>query len=333
MSKSLGNVIPPQDVMNTLGADILRLWIASTDFTKEMTVSHEILNRTSDTYRRIRNTSRFLLANMAGFNPETDQVALDDLVSLDAEMIRRTKALSEKIIGHYERYEFSEVTQSLHHFCVDDLGGFYLDIIKDRQYTLKADSHARKSCQTAMYWITDALVRWMAPILSFTAQEIWEVMPGTRPHRFVFAVTEAELPEANGRATVDWSLIQSAKEAVNQAIEAARNDGLVKGSLSAEVALYADGPVFDALTALGDELRFVTITSEVTLHRLSDAPSDALSDPACPQLSVVVSATSSEKCERCWHHRPDVGTVSEHPTLCARCVDNVEGVGEERTFA
>ena len=333
MSKSLGNVIPPQDVMNTLGADILRLWIASTDFTKEMTVSHEILNRTSDTYRRIRNTSRFLLANMAGFNPETDQVAMDDLVSLDAEMIRRTTALSEKIIGHYERYEFSEVTQSLHHFCVDDLGGFYLDIIKDRQYTLKADSHARKSCQTAMYWITDALVRWMAPILSFTAQEIWEVMPGTRPHRFVFAVTEAELPEAKGRATVDWALIQSAKEAVNQAIEAARNDGLVKGSLSAEVALYADGPVFDVLAALGDELRFVTITSEVTLHKLSDAPSDALSDPACPQLSVVVSATSSEKCERCWHHRPDVGTVSEHPTLCTRCVDNVEGSGEERTFA
>jgi isoleucyl-tRNA synthetase len=333
MSKSLGNVIPPQDVMNTLGADILRLWIASTDFTKEMTVSHEILNRTSDTYRRIRNTSRFLLANMAGFNPETDQVAMDDLVSLDAEMIRRTTALSEKIIGHYERYEFSEVTQSLHHFCVDDLGGFYLDIIKDRQYTLKADSHARKSCQTAMYWITDALVRWMAPILSFTAQEIWEAMPGTRPHRFVFAVTEAELPEAKGRATVDWALIQSAKEAVNQAIEAARNDGLVKGSLSAEVALYADGPVFDALAALGDELRFVTITSEVILYKLSEAPSDALSDPACPQLSVVVSATSSEKCERCWHHRPDVGTVSEHLTLCTRCVDNVEGSGEERTFA
>lgn len=333
MSKSLGNVIPPQDVMNTLGADILRLWIASTDFTKEMTVSHEILNRTSDTYRRIRNTSRFLLANMAGFNPETDQVAMDDLVSLDAEMIRRTAALSEKIVTHYERYEFSEVTQALHHFCVDDLGGFYLDIIKDRQYTLKADSHARRSCQTAMYWITDALVRWMAPILSFTAQEIWEVMPGTRPHQFVFAVTEAELPQASGRATVDWSLIQSAKELVNQAIEAARNDGLVKGSLSAEVALYAEGPVFDALATLGDELRFVTITSEATLHRLSDAPSQAVSDPAVSQLSVVVSATSSEKCERCWHHRPDVGTVNAHPTLCTRCVDNVEGSGEERTFA
>ena len=190
---------------------------------------------------------------------------------------------------------------------------------KDRQYTLKADSHARRSCQTAMYWITDALVRWMAPILSFTAQEIWEVMPGTRPHQFVFAVTEAELPQASGRATVDWSLIQSAKELVNQAIEAARNDGLVKGSLSAEVALYAEGPVFDALATLGDELRFVTITSEVTLHRLSDAPSQAVSDPAFSQLSVVVSATSSEKCERCWHHRPDVGTVNEHNLMHALC--------------
>ena len=278
MSKSLGNVIPPQDVMNTLGADILRLWIASTDFTKEMTVSHEILNRTSDTYRRIRNTARFLLANMAGFDPANDQVANDDLVSLDAEMIRRTTELASKIMGHYARYEFSEVTQALHHFCVDDLGGFYLDIVKDRQYTLKPDSHARKSCQTALYWITDALVRWMAPILSFTAQEIWEAMPGERPHQFVFAVTEADLPEANGRAQVNWQLIQSAKESVNQAIEAARNDGLVKGSLSAEVALYADGAVFDALTALGDEIRFVTITSEVDLYPLSKAPDSAVTD-------------------------------------------------------
>ena len=333
MSKSLGNVIPPQDVMNTLGADILRLWIASTDFTKEMTVSHEILNRTSDTYRRIRNTARFLLANMAGFDPATDQVANDDLVSLDAEMIRRTTELASKIMGHYARYEFSEVTQALHHFCVDDLGGFYLDIVKDRQYTLKPDSHARKSCQTALYWITDALVRWMAPILSFTAQEIWEAMPGERPHQFVFAVTEADLPEANGRAQVNWQLIQSAKESVNQAIEVARNDGLVKGSLSAEVALYADGAVFDALTALGDEIRFVTITSEVDLYPLSEAPDGAVTDSVCPQLAVVVKATESEKCERCWHHRPDVGSVSAHPTLCTRCVDNVEGAGEERTFA
>ncbi len=333
MSKSLGNVIPPQDVMNTLGADILRLWIASTDFTKEMTVSHEILNRTSDTYRRIRNTARFLLANMAGFDPANDQVANDDLVSLDAEMIRRTTELASKIMGHYARYEFSEVTQALHHFCVDDLGGFYLDIVKDRQYTLKPDSHARKSCQTALYWITDALVRWMAPILSFTAQEIWEAMPGERPHQFVFAVTEADLPEANGRAQVNWQLIQSAKESVNQAIEAARNDGLVKGSLSAEVALYADGAVFDALTALGDEIRFVTITSEVDLYPLSEAPDGAVTDSVCPQLAVVVKATESEKCERCWHHRPDVGSVSAHPTLCTRCVDNVEGTGEERTFA
>jgi isoleucyl-tRNA synthetase len=333
MSKSLGNVIPPQDVMNTLGADILRLWIASTDFTKEMTVSHEILNRTSDTYRRIRNTARFLLANMAGFDPANDQVANDDLVSLDAEMIRRTTELASKIMGHYARYEFSEVTQALHHFCVDDLGGFYLDIVKDRQYTLKPDSHARKSCQTALYWITDALVRWMAPILSFTAQEIWEAMPGERPHQFVFAVTEADLPEANGRAQVNWQLIQSAKESVNQAIEAARNDGLVKGSLSAEVALYADGAVFDALTALGDEIRFVTITSEVDLYPLSEAPDSAVTDSVCPQLAVVVKATESEKCERCWHHRPDVGSVSAHPTLCTRCVDNVDGAGEERTFA
>ena len=332
MSKSVGNVIPPQDIMNTLGADILRLWIASTDFTKEMTVSHEILNRTSDTYRRVRNTARFLLANMTGFNPETDQVSMDDLVSLDAEMIRRTNELSTKLMGHYDRYEFSEVTQTLHHFCVDDLGGFYLDIIKDRQYTLKAESHARKSCQTALYWITDALVRWMAPILSFTAQEIWEVMPGKRPHRFVFAVTEAALPQAGGRAVVNWALIQSAKGVVNQAIEVARTEGLVKGSLSAEVELFATGPIFEALAALGEELRFVTITSEATLSPLKEAPDRAISYSTCPDLSVIVKTAETEKCERCWHHRLDVGSISAHPTLCKRCVDNIEGTGEGRTF-
>ena len=333
MSKSLGNVIPPQDIMNTLGADILRLWIASTDFTKEMTVSHEILSRTSDTYRRIRNTSRFLLANMAGFDPASDQVSKDDFVSLDAEMLKRTEQLSKKIMGHYERYEFPEVTQSLHHFCVEDLGGFYLDIIKDRQYTLKADSHARRSCQTTLYWITNALVRWMAPVLSFTAQEIWEVMPGERPHRFVFAATNAELPHATGRAQVDWTLLQAAKEAVNQAIEVSRNSGMVKGSLSAEVDLYADVDMYAALSALGDEIRFVTITSEVTLHRISEVQPEAVIESPCPGLMVVVSAATTEKCERCWHHRLDVGSVIAHPTLCLRCVDNVNGSGEERTFA
>ena len=333
MSKSLGNVIPPQDIMNTLGADILRLWIASTDFTKEMTVSHEILNRTSDTYRRIRNTARFLLANMAGFNPETDQVPMDDLVSLDAEMIRRTYELSTKLMDHYDCYEFSEVTQTLHRFCVDDLGSFYLDIIKDRQYTLKAESHARKSCQTALYWITDALVRWMSPILSFTAQEIWEAMPGERPHRFVFAVTEAELPKVRGRADINWSLIQSAKGVVNQAIEAARTEGRVKGSLSAEVDLFAASLTFDALAALGEELRFVTITSRATLRRLKEAPDVAISDATCPDLSVIVRPAETEKCERCWHHCLDVGSVRAHPTLCGRCVNNIEGAGEQRTFA
>jgi Isoleucyl-tRNA synthetase len=227
MSKSLGNVIPPQQVMNSLGADILRLWIASADFTKEMTVSQSILERTADTYRRIRNTARFMLANMAGFDPDRHQVALDDLVSLDAEMVMRTRALSQQIMTHYRNYAFSEVTQALHHFCVHDLGGFYLDIIKDRQYTLKADSHARQSCQTALYLMTDAFVRWLAPIVSFTAQEIWEAMPGERPHSYVFAVTEATLPAVSGRAVADWTRLQAVKEAINQAIETSRNEWVV----------------------------------------------------------------------------------------------------------
>ncbi len=333
MSKSLGNVIPPQKVMNSLGADILRLWIASTDFTKEMTVGDEILNRTADTYRRIRNTARFMLANMTGFDPATDQVPMDDLVSLDAEMLRRTQVLSAKIMAHYRAYEFSEVTQALHHFCVDDLGGFYLDIIKDRQYTLKADSHARRSAQTALYWMTEAFVRWMSPILSFTAQEIWEAMPGARPHRFVFAVTEILLPNAVGRATVDWQTIQRAKVAVNQAIEMARNAGDVKGSLSAEVTLYCDPTLFGELSQLGDELRFVTITSEARLAPAEERPENAISDPDCPGLWVLVQSTASAKCERCWHHREDVGSDTAHPDLCTRCVDNVEGTGEERIYA
>lgn len=333
MSKSLGNVIPPQQVMNSLGADILRLWIASADFTKEMTVSQSILERTADTYRRIRNTARFMLANMAGFEPARHQVAYDDLVSLDAEMVRRTAALSQQIMTHYRNYAFSEVTQALHHFCVHDLGGFYLDIIKDRQYTLKADSHARRSCQTALYLMTDAFVRWLAPILSFTAQEIWDAMPGERPHRYVFAVTEARLPEVSGRASADWTRLHAVKEAINQAIEASRNAGVVKGSLSAEITLYADASLRAVLEALGDELRFVTITSGVEVADLSEAPESAISDPACPGLRVAVAATTHTKCERCWHHRPEVGHHDVHPLLCGRCVENIEGSGEARQFA
>ena len=333
MSKSLGNVIPPQKVMNSLGADILRLWIASTDFTKEMTVGDEILNRTADTYRRIRNTARFMLANLNGFDPSTDQVSMQDLVSLDAEMVRRTEVLGAKIMAHYAAYEFSEVTQALHHFCVDDLGGFYLDIIKDRQYTLKADSHARRSAQTALYWMTEAFVRWMSPILSFTAQEIWESMPGIRPHPYVFAVTAMELPQAEGRAQVDWALIQRVKVAVNQAIELARNAGVVKGSLSADVTLYCDPTMAAELTKLGDELRFVTITSEAHLATHDARPAEAVEDPDCPGLWVMVTATEAAKCERCWHHRADVGSHAAHPELCGRCLDNVEGAGEQRTYA
>ena len=332
MSKSLGNVIPPQNVVNTLGADILRLWVASADFTKEMTVSDEILSRTSDTYRRIRNTARFLLANMAGFDPASDQVSIDDFVSLDAEMLFRAEKLSEKIMGHYERYEFSEVTQSIHHFCVEDLGAFYLDIIKDRQYTLKPDSHARRSCQTALYWITDSLARWMAPILSFTAQEIWDAMPGERPHRFIFAVTEAEFPKVVGRALVDWSFLQTVKEAVNQAIEVSRNLGVVKGSLSSKVTLYANADMHATLNSLGEELRFVTVTSQVILQSITEAPEESSCQPACPELLIVVSPANGEKCERCWHFRPDVGLNAKHPTLCLRCINNVDGSGEERTF-
>ncbi|NBS12519.1 MAG: isoleucine--tRNA ligase [Gammaproteobacteria bacterium] len=332
MSKSLGNVIPPQDVMNSLGADVLRLWIASTDFTKEMTVSNEILSRTSDTYRRIRNTCRFMLANLNGFDPATDACAPEQLLALDAEMIRRTAAMQARILALYDQYSFSEVTQAIHHFCVDDLGGFYLDVIKDRQYTCPRDSVARRSCQTALYYIIDAMVRWMAPILSFTAQEVWEAMPGSRVHPFVFAVTTAEIPEVPEGA-LHWPRIEAAKAVVNQALESARAAGVIKGSLTAEVTLYAEAEVFTALNALGDELRFVTITSEARLLSATECTPGAVTDPALPGLWVEVTASAHTKCERCWHQRPDVGSIAAHPSLCGRCVTNIEGPGEARLYA
>ncbi|MDP5341962.1 MAG: isoleucine--tRNA ligase [Litorivicinaceae bacterium] len=332
MSKSLGNVIPPQDVMNSLGADVLRLWIASTDFTKEMTVSNEILSRTSDTYRRIRNTCRFILANLNGFDPATDACAPEHWIALDGEMIRRTDATQARIMTLYEHYSFSEVTQAIHHFCVDDLGGFYLDVIKDRQYTCPRNSIARRSCQTALYHIIDAMVRWMAPILSFTAQEVWEAMPGDRSHPFVFAVTTAEIP-AGSPSGLQWPLIQSVKAVVNQALETLRAAGTIKGSLSADVTLYAEGEVFQALNALGDELRFVTITSEARLLPANQRTAEAVSDASLPGLWVEVVSVHHAKCERCWHHRSEVGSVSAHPSLCGRCVTNIEGSGEVRQFA
>ncbi len=333
MSKSLGNVIAPQEVMNDLGADVLRLWVAATDYRGEMTVSKEIFKRTADSYRRIRNTSRFLLANMAGFDPANDLVASENMLSLDRWIVHHAAQLQEDIRGAYNRYQFHQVYQKLHNFCVVELGGFYLDVIKDRQYTTGANSLARRSAQTALYHIAQAMTRWMAPILSFTADELWENLPGAQSGSVFAAEWYSELARFDDpeRGDAFWALIQEVKAAVNKAMEEARNNKVIGGSLQAEVTLYCDKSLQEELAKLGDELRFVLITSKANVADLSQS-TDAVSTEL-DNLEVAIRASEGSKCVRCWHHREDVGTVEAHPELCVRCVDNIEGDGEQRSYA
>jgi len=336
MSKSLGNVVSPQDVMNKLGADILRLWVAATDYSGEMTVSNKILERTADSYRRIRNTARFLLANLNGFDPREHLVPLDELLALDRWAVDRAWLLQQEIRDAYEKYNFLQIYQKVHTFCAIDLGGFYLDIIKDRQYTTQTDSLARRSAQTALYHIIEALVRWIAPILSFTADEIWQVMPGERSE-FVFLETYYEgLQPINASAEMGrdfWAQVMAVKEAVNKEIETQRNAGKVKGGLTTEVSLFCEGELQQVLERLGEELRFVTITSEARVCPLAEADSAGAAQTEVAGLRVLVTPTAHAKCTRCWHHREDVGAHAEHPELCGRCVENVAGQGEKRQYA
>lgn len=334
MSKSLGNVIAPQEVTDTLGADILRLWVASTDYSGEMAVSKQILQRTADSYRRIRNTARFLLANLNGFDPATHSVDAADMLALDRWAVDATARLQQKVIAAYDSYRFLDVYQQVHHFCVQELGGFYLDIIKDRQYTTQPDSLARRSCQTALFHIAQALVRWIAPILSFTAEEIYEALPGEHKDSILLTTWYEELFElaeddAFGREF--WQRVMAVKDAVNKCLEDARNEKLVKASLAAEAILYVDDSLRADLERLGDELRFVLITSEATLKPLSEAGDARATD--VDGLKVAVAASGHAKCGRCWHHREDVGSHAGHEELCGRCVSNVEGEGETRHFA
>jgi isoleucyl-tRNA synthetase len=335
MSKSVGNVVAPKDVTNKLGADILRLWVASTDYTGEVAVSDEILKRSADAYRRIRNTARFFLANLNGFNPETDLVAPEDMVALDRWAVGRAFAAQEEIIESYNEYNLHSVTQRLMHFCSIDMGSFYLDIIKDRQYTAKLGGHAQRSCQSALYYIVEALVRWMAPIMSFTADEIWNDMPGTRD-KFVFTGEwfDGLFGLADGEALNNdyWAEIQAIRNNVNKLLETARSEKVIGGSLQAEITLFADDDLMEKLSRLGDELRFVLLTSKVTLAPLSEKHADA-KETELSGLFVLVNASEAEKCERCWHHVADVGTVAGHEHICGRCASNVDGNGEERKFA
>lgn len=335
MSKSLGNVVSPKDVTGKYGADILRLWVASADYTGEMTVSDEIFKRAADTYRRVRNTSRFLLANLSGFDPKTDLVAADEMVALDRWIVSKAARLQQEIVEAYDKYQFHVVMQKLMNFCSVDLGSFYLDVIKDRQYTAKSDSTARRSCQTALYQIAEAMTRWMAPVLSFTAQEIWDTLPGERGE-FVFTdVWYDGINQYAEQGQLDdayWSTILAVKEQVNRALETAKKDKVLGASLEAELTLYVSDSLKETLAKLEDELRFVLITSAVTLAPISDKPADAF-DSELDGLFVAVNASNSTKCERCWHYSSTVGVNPEYVDLCGRCVENVVGAGEFRKFA
>ncbi|MCK0716144.1 isoleucine--tRNA ligase [Chromohalobacter sarecensis] len=337
MSKSMGNVIAPQQVMDKLGADILRLWVASTDYSGEMAVSDEILKRTADVYRRIRNTARFLLANLNGFDPARDAVAFEDMLALDQWAVDRAAQLQERMRTAYDDYRFRDVYQQVHDFCAHELGGFYLDVIKDRQYTTQANSLARRSCQTALYHVVEALVRWVAPILSFTAEEIYEAIPGVRGDSVLLEEYYLHLATLKANAVMGrefWSRVLEVKQAVNKCLEDARNAKVIRNSLAAEVTLYADDGLRETLSQLGDELRFVLLTSEVHLASLNAAGSEQAEASELDGLKVGVMESPHTKCERCWHHRADVGTHAADPNLCGRCLSNLpDGPGETRRYA
>ncbi|EIJ70434.1 isoleucine--tRNA ligase [Pasteurella bettyae] len=329
MSKSIGNIVTPQEVMDKFGSDILRLWVASTDYTGEMTVSDEILKRAADSYRRIRNTARFLLANLNGFDPKRDILKPEEMISLDRWAVDCALQVQNEIKDAYDNYQFHAVVQRLMRFCSVEMGSFYLDIIKDRQYTTKADSLARRSCQTALWHISEALVRWIAPILSFTADEIWGHLPGERSE-FVFTEEFYEgLFALDANAEFDdayWQQVLVLRAEVNRVLEQARNDKLIGGALEAEVTLYANDEYVALLNKLKDELRFVLITSKADVQPLAEAD---VEEGEVKGLAIKVIRSANHKCPRCWHYSDSKDANS----LCSRCEQNVNGNGEVRHFA
>lgn len=331
LSKSLGNFIPLDDIIKQLGADGLRLYVASSDYRYEIAASKEIFSRVSDSYRRIRNTLRFLLANLNGFKPSTDALKVDELIAIDQYILQRASEVQKTIQAAYADMNFHQVCSTLTGFCINDLGGFYLDIIKDRQYTSKADSQARHSAQTALYHIVQAFVRWMSPILSFTAQEAWPLIP-EQNEAYVFTAHWYDIPVAsqeNLLSEADWQTLIQVKSAINKQIEAARNAKLIGSNLSAKVELWASADLQKVLNQLGDELRFVLITSTAVVYDAADEGEAT----DLEGLRVRVSAAEGEKCVRCWHVLPDVNSHATHPGLCGRCIINVTGSGEVRKYA
>ena len=300
-----------------MGAEIIRLWVAASDYSGDIAIDEKILARVVDSYRRIRNTLRFLLANTSDFDPAKNAVAHDELFEVDRYALSRAAELQAEILAHYEAYEFHPVVAKLQQYCSEDLGGFYLDVLKDRLYTTAPDSHARRSAQTALYHITQAMLRWMAPFLSFTAEEAWAVVGNSES---IFLETYSDLPAADAALAAKWSRLLDIRALANKEIEAVREQGQVGSSLQANLAITAPAGDLQLLQSLGDDLKFIFITSQVSL-----AQGDA--------LAIRVSPATASKCERCWHYRDDVGSHAEHPTLCGRCVSNLYGAGEAREFA
>jgi isoleucyl-tRNA synthetase len=332
MSKSVGNTLVPAKLTSTLGADVVRLWIAATDYANEMSVSDEILKRIADSYRRMRNTLRFLLGNMHGFDPVDHAVPWHELVAIDQWAISEAFALQTDVVTAYRNYEFHDIYQKIHNFCVVQLGGFYLDIIKDRLYTTGAESTPRRSAQTAMYHIAAAMVRWLAPILSFTAEEAWTFLPGSR-NESVFLNTWHQFPPgAEREPEIDWDVFIALKTDVSRDLERLRAAGAIGAPLEAEVTVFAPASAAARLSALHDELRFVLITSQARVVE-TDAPEGSAVATSAEGVFVEVTPSGQPKCVRCWHRRADVGADPRHPELCTRCVANVEGPGEVRRFA
>ena len=329
MSKSIGNTVSPQDVSNKLGADILRLWVATTDYTGELSISDEILKRVTESYRRIRNTLRFLLANTSDFDPAKDAVPMDQLLEIDRYAIANMAALQAEIAAHYEQYEFQPVYSKLQNYCSEDLGGFYLDILKDRLYTSALTSTARRSAQTALWHITQSLLRVMAPALSFTAEEAWTIFAGEEAYQAsdetIFTQTYWQLPElADAEALLaKYNALRAVRTVVTKELEDLRTSGAIGSSLQAELSIKASGDKYKLLAGLDDDLKFVFITSQAQAVEVASEAEEA----------VVVAASSAEKCERCWHYRADVGSHADHPTLCGRCHSNLFGAGEKRKYA
>ena len=332
MSKSLGNGMFPADVVKNLGADVLRLWAASTDHTVDIHVSDEILKRSSDAYRRLRNTARFLLGNLHDFDAATDAVAPDQLVAIDSWMLQQIGQLHTEILAAYEGFQLQRVYQLIHNFCSVTLGSFYLDVLKDRLYTASAKGVARRSAQTAMQIVLEYFAAWIAPILSFTAEEIWQEMPGARAESIFLTqwpTSCEQFPAASGNT--DWVRLMAVRDAVNKALEAERAAGKIGSGLDTKVTVYANKEDYDQLSALGDELRFLLITSDAEVHTLDKKPAGA--SDADEGLAISVAVLSDEKCDRCWQRRADYGKDTAHPTLCGRCVVNVSNeAGEARVW-